>query len=161
MTPKQRSDAAKKAADARWSDKSRNLPVANYTGSIKFGDAEVPCAVLDDERRVLTQLGFLRAIGRGRPAGGASQGTAGEGLPAFLVSDNLKPFISNDLRRASTPIVFILYPASGVQNSRLLCQPLPWLQGRSHMTVAIEGEFGTPQRSSSGIDVPPKDPPRS
>ena len=66
----------------------------------------IPCAVLGDGRRVLTQLGFLRAIGRGRPTGGASQGSAGEELPAFLASDNLKPFISEDLRRASEPIIF-------------------------------------------------------
>lgn len=106
MTPEQRSERARKAAAARWADVEAEVPEARFAGVIRVGDVEVPCAVLDDERRVITQLGFLRAIGRGRPRGGSSQGTAGDGLPAFLFSDNLKPFISDDLRRATEPIVF-------------------------------------------------------
>ena len=63
---------------------SQHVAVATHSGTLKIGDAEIPCVVLDDKRRVLTQLGVLRAIGRGRPTGGASQGTTSEGTPRFL-----------------------------------------------------------------------------
>jgi hypothetical protein len=106
LTATERSEIARRGAAARWAVGSENLPVAEYSGILHIGDAEIPCAVLNDGRRVITQLGFLRAIGRGRPTGGASQGTAGEDLPAFLISENLKPFISEDLRRASEPVIF-------------------------------------------------------
>ena len=106
LTATQRSEIARRAAAARWAPDVDDLPIADYSGVLHIGDAEIPCAVLSDERRVITQLGFLRAIGRGRPRGGSSQGTAGDGLPAFLFSDNLKPFISEDLRRATEPVIF-------------------------------------------------------
>jgi hypothetical protein len=54
------------------------------------------------------------------------------------------------------------FSASGVvEISTWLCQLLPWLRDGSHMTAAIEGEFGNPQRSSSGIGAPAMGPPRS
>lgn len=106
LSPDQRADIARKGAAARWSPLHKPLPVASYRGTITIGDLEIPCAVLDDDRRVITQLGFLRAIGRGRPTGGSSQGSSEENLPAFLTPENLKPFISNDLREACAPIVF-------------------------------------------------------
>ena len=67
-----------------------------------IGDIEIPAYVLEDETRVLSQRGFLGAIGRSvsRPAG------SGEQLPAFLSSERLKPFISNELAAASNPILF-------------------------------------------------------
>ena len=67
-----------------------------------IGNIEIPCYVLEDETRVLSQRGFLGAIGRSvsRPASG------GEQLPAFLSSERLKPYISNELAAASNPILF-------------------------------------------------------
>jgi P63C domain len=101
-----RIEIAKQGARARWKEDDASIPTASHTGILRIGSLEIPCAVLDDERRVITQLGFLRAIGRNRPAGGTSQGLAGEGLPTFLMPANLSPFISSDLRRASRPVVF-------------------------------------------------------
>ena len=68
-----------------------------------IGDVEIQCYVLEDETRVLSQRGFLQAIGRSvsRP-----RRSGGDETPAFLVSKNLKPFISNDLLTASIPVVF-------------------------------------------------------
>ena len=67
-----------------------------------IGDIEIPCYVLEDETRVLSQRGFLGAIGRSvsRPASG------GEQLPAFLASERLKPFISNELAAATKAVEF-------------------------------------------------------
>jgi hypothetical protein len=57
----------------------------------------------------LTQETFLTAVGRAAKAK-AGKGSARlalvDGLPPFLASGNLEPFISDELRRAATPVVF-------------------------------------------------------
>ena len=64
----------------------------------------IPCAVLEDGTRMLTQWGFYRAIGRsGKPAGG--WGSDIEKVAPFLALDNLKPYVSGELA-ASKPIQF-------------------------------------------------------
>ena len=72
---------------------------------------EIPCYVLEDETRVLSQGGFLTAIGRAEKAkGGQGSKLAVKGevdkLPPFLAAGNLKPFVSTDLEKSTTPIVF-------------------------------------------------------
>ena len=69
-----------------------------------IGDVEIQAYVLEDETRVLSQGGFIRAIGRtGGPTKGHDQVFK---LPVFLSPKNLKPFISNELIKSSQPIVF-------------------------------------------------------
>lgn len=70
-----------------------------------IGDIDIPCYVLEDETRVLSQRGFLSGIGRSesRPARRVS---GGEHLPDFLAAKNLLPFIDADLAAASAPIRF-------------------------------------------------------
>ena len=77
-------------------------------GTIKIGKREMPCAVLEDGRRVLSQDGFLKAIGRSpRPKGGTGSASMDiDELPPFLATDNLKPFISKELKNSTTPIPF-------------------------------------------------------
>jgi hypothetical protein len=107
LTADQRSNIARKAATERWNSQ---FPKATHTGSLKIGQIEIPCAVLQDGRRVLWQQGFLRAIGRtGRAAEKAVSDdieSTSLQLPLFLRADNLKPFITQELKEASTPIVF-------------------------------------------------------
>lgn len=107
LSPEERTEIAKKAADARWNS---TLPRATHTGDLKIGDITIPCAVLEDGRRVLWQQGFLRAIGRtGRAKEQALSEDASDRsfqLPVFLRAENLKPFIDEDLTEASQPIVF-------------------------------------------------------
>lgn len=83
-----------------------NIRHAIREGTLKIGDVELNCAVLDDETRVLTQKTFLQAIGHSRPAGGQVQKAAIENLPFFLASPALIPFISEDLRRSNFVILF-------------------------------------------------------
>jgi len=71
---------------------------------LMIGDIEIPCYVLSDETRVLSQRGFLAAIGRSSST--SPQGNGDDKLPGFLASDRLKPFISNELAAATTPIEF-------------------------------------------------------
>ena len=70
-----------------------------------IGDIEIPCYVLEDETRVLSQRGFLSGIGRSenRPA---RRVNGGEHFPDFLAAKNLGPFIGAELTAASTSIRF-------------------------------------------------------
>ena len=72
-----------------------------------IGDIEIPCYVLEDETRVLSQGGFLTAIGRSRtPKAGTGGLTTVDKLPYFLMAEQLKPFISKELVLSTTPIRF-------------------------------------------------------
>ena len=71
---------------------------------LRIGDIEIPCYVLEDETRVLSQGGFARAIGRtGGPKGGLEDLF---NLPVFLRPRNLARFIPEDLSTSSRPIQF-------------------------------------------------------
>jgi len=102
LTSERRKQIAKAAANARWKG---DLQKAACTGAIHIGDIEIPCAVLTDGTRVLTQYGFLKAIGRSpRPAAG--RGSSVEKIAPFLDLDNLKPFVSKELADSTKPIIF-------------------------------------------------------
>lgn len=101
-----RREIAQKAAVARW---HKGMPHATHTGTLKIADLEIECAVLDDGRRVLSQRGVNKALGRkhGGTMFKMAQSEAGGGLPIFLTGKSLKPFISEDLRLvASRPILY-------------------------------------------------------
>jgi len=89
---------------------SEKIPKAIRTGVLKIGNIEIPCAVLEDGRRVLSRRGTDQAMGRGRGGYEYRRPGVGEGgakLPGFVGARNLAPFIPNDLRVAlSSPIIF-------------------------------------------------------
>lgn len=102
LTAEERSKIAKIAAEARWAG---DIPKATHNGELKIGDTVIPCAVLEDGTRILTQQGFLIAIGRsGKPARG--RGSQVEEVAPFLALNNLKPFVDKELEDSTKPIVF-------------------------------------------------------
>lgn len=109
LTPEQRSEIARQGALARWAVPSlpdgQKPPKAIASGILPLGS--IPCAVLDDgdNTRVLTQSGFLRALGRFPYPGGASANHLAN-LPAFLRAKSLEPFLNNNLVASSAPIIF-------------------------------------------------------
>jgi hypothetical protein len=109
MTPEERRALAREAAEARWAAREGpakdGVPRATHMGMLRIGTIEIPCAVLDDGRRVLTQRGFLKAIGRSEQARGMDDDRA-DRLPPFLASNSLKSFINAELAAATRPIVF-------------------------------------------------------
>lgn len=92
MTSAERSASAKKAAKARWS-----IPKAEYNGTLKIGELELPCSVLDEGTRVLSQRGFYRSIAEGQPGRATAVRDSDSKLPAFLTAKSLQPFISEEL----------------------------------------------------------------
>lgn len=113
ISPERRSEIARMAALARH---TKDLPKAIAEGTLIIGDLRIACAVLDDaaQTRVLTQEGFLTAIGRaGKAKGGEGAGV--DGKPAFLRAANLEAFISNDLLESTTPVEFVPLRSPGYQ----------------------------------------------
>ena len=91
---------------------SKKKPLKVIAGTpdqpLVIGDVEIPCYVLEDETRVLSQSGFLKAIGRSRTPPARRGGV--DNPPSFLTPKNLKPFISNKLAVSTTPIPFQRFP---------------------------------------------------
>lgn len=102
LSPERRKEIGKVAAAARW-----GLPKAIREGSIKIGEIELPCAVLEDGSRILTQSGVMLALGRARQVKSRKYFDADVNLPAFLQAKNLKPFITNDLELTSSQQDFL------------------------------------------------------
>lgn len=103
MTKEERSQAARKAVQARW---SKDLPKATHEGTLVIGEIEIPCAVLENRKRVLTQSVFMLALGRARQAKGRQYYDGDVNLPAFLTAKNLKGFIPKDLEVTSSQLQF-------------------------------------------------------
>lgn len=108
LSPEDRSAIARQAAEARWATERKGpQPLrAAHEGVLKIGAMEIPCAVLEGGQRVLTQSGFMQAIGRARQAKGRQYYDADVNMPAFLTAKNLKPYISKELEVTSSQIEF-------------------------------------------------------
>ncbi len=134
LTPEERKEIAQKGAKGRW-DKS--ILKATHDGVLKIGDIEIPCAVLEDGSRVLSERGVTKALGGKR--GGAhwrrmKHTEEGAYSPVFISANNIKPFIDKDLEAAlSKPISYIA--TNKKQGNGVLASLLPevcnvWLKAR-------------------------------
>lgn len=81
------------------------IPWAVAEGTLTISDARIPCAVLDNGKRVLSQQGVLLALGRARSAAGGEGASVDEGA-AFLRAKNLKPFISRELELSTKACMY-------------------------------------------------------
>lgn len=112
LSREERSEIARQAATKRWESRPATFDgilKATHQAPLDIGGVKIPVAVLEDGTRVLSQTGFIRAIGRTgnvRGSGGLPTLSAFQ-LPVFLQSPNLKPFIPEDLIKDSAPIPFI------------------------------------------------------
>ena len=84
---------------------AKKILKATHAGEIKIGNTIIPCAVLEDGTRLLTQQGFLKAIGRsGQPAKG--RGSQLEKMAPFLDINNIRPYVDNELADSSNTVLF-------------------------------------------------------
>jgi len=106
LSAKERSDSARRAALARW---GTDLPTASHDGPLTIAGRTIMAAVLPNGKRLLAQGTFLRALGRSRtPKAGTGGLSTVDGLPFFLQAEQLRPFITDELRLSTTPIQFRL-----------------------------------------------------
>ena len=114
-----------------------NVPKVTHTGEIEIGNIKIPCAVLEDGTRVLSENGITNALlgSRSRYSKRRTIASKAKGapLPLFLAPERLKPFISKEL--VDGPLT----PLNYIQNSRRVtgfdAEVLPgicdvWLQAR-------------------------------
>ncbi len=108
LTKEQRTEIARQGGLARGQVASRDMALVSWAvaeGELRIGDAAFNCAVLEDGKRVLTQDGVLRALGRSRTAKGGEGASVDEG-PSFLRAKNLEPFVSEELELSTRAIVY-------------------------------------------------------
>lgn len=104
LSSEKRREIAKKAAEERWGS---NLPISEHEGEFPLGDRPISCAVLEDGTRIITQATFLKALGRSRsPKAGTGVLSTADYLPFFLQSGGLRPFITDELKKSTTPIFY-------------------------------------------------------
>lgn len=109
LSDKRKHEIAKKAATARWTLK------ATHSGSLNIGNITLPCYVLEDGTRILTQGGTVQSLGINKFAQ----------LPKFIANKALQPFVSKELNiLANSPITFLLpgvgRPAKGYKATILV-----------------------------------------
>jgi hypothetical protein len=100
LSDEKKEEIAKKAAEARWDP---SVEIAKYAGVIEIGDIGIPCAILQDGTRVLSERAITKAFGAKR--GGShwlriKEDPNGAYLPVFLSAKNIKPFINSELESA-------------------------------------------------------------
>ena len=101
LSGEERKRIAFEAAQTRWAEQNK-LPRVEFPGVLTLGEMAIPCAVLSDGSRVISETGITNAILGGRS--GASKrkkkaaGNAGALLPLFIAPRQLEPFITNELR---------------------------------------------------------------
>lgn len=114
LTKEEKSEIAKKGAEARWSVVPDVAPIVQKAiwGTpeklLKIGDVQVECYVLEDKTRVLSGRGMQQAIGLGGEAN-----THGGKLRDFLTLETIKPFVSNELAMAVKEPVRFARPGRG------------------------------------------------
>ena len=104
LSKEERSFIAKKAAQARWTESLPQVLCGSVETPLRIGDIEIECYVLENGARVLTQAGFLEAIGRHRKA--RVRYDQEKRVPAIIQGQAINPFISQDTLEKVQPIVF-------------------------------------------------------
>jgi len=66
---------------------------ATHRGYLNIAGTEIPCAVLSNGKRIISQTGLFQAFDRPRK-GEKRQ----EGLPSIIGAANLLPYVTNELR---------------------------------------------------------------
>lgn len=100
LSPERRKEIAIKASH------SRGVPRETHQGVLKILGKELPCAVLDDGRRIFTQTSVFKAFDRPR-RGKRNKDIEQINIPSFLEAKNLRPFITREIEGRITPIEYL------------------------------------------------------
>jgi len=113
LTPEERSEIARYASEKRWGVPSM-IPKATHgdpSRPLRVGGLEIPCYVLEDNRRVLIQRGMMDSLHM-------AQGTAGRGpgdrLAKFVRSKALESFVSEELSQVINNPIKLRTPSGSI-----------------------------------------------
>lgn len=120
---------------------------ATHEGKLPLNDVVLDVAVLSDGRRVITQSGVFRALGR--PARGNARVI---GIPVFMDAKNLQPYISEELRSMINKIDYIAL--SGGRQSGYDASILPlvcelYLQARDEGVIKASNQMETVRKAEA------------
>ena len=115
---------------------------ALYVGNMEIAGMEIPCAVLIDERRVVTEHGIAQILG-GRSGSSlrrkyANREKGRAPLPLFLAPKSLKPYINKYL--SGDPLEPIIYRHKTTTISAFDCRILPNIC-RVWIEAALNGDL--------------------
>lgn len=142
LSATERKAIAQKAAKARWGNRSgHEVAEATHMGTLQLGTMQLPCAVLEDGRRVISERGLLQALGVTRSGALSEQRKDDSGtniLPLYLAPRQLRPFIDMELAEVlAKPLAYVgknmnlgEYEALGVSAELIprICEV--WLKAR-------------------------------
>jgi hypothetical protein len=141
LSPKERSDIARKAALARWNEA---MPRATHAGFLDIGGLRIPVYVLEDGTRLISQRGLQSTIGMG--TGGGTSGA--HRIAKFVQRIEDKLSISNNLSaRMKSPILFMPptggNPAYGNEATNLidLCELLLRARDKKVLTTKAQKTY--------------------
>jgi hypothetical protein len=140
LTSEERSEIARRAVETRWAKTKGDGPArqATHAGEIKIGEIIIPCAVLDDETRVLSETGLVNSLGLYRSgAVHVRARDAGDGahLPLFIAHKNLKPFVDNELSSVLSQPIWYTPVGGTIRHKGVNAELIPricevWLRAR-------------------------------
>lgn len=105
MTPEERK--AKSMAMTEAKRRRKELPKVTHEGLLKILDVEIPCYVLSNGQRVLSQRGINEAF-TGNRGGGIVNSDSAHKTPRFLARKDIISFINIELlARINSPIEFL------------------------------------------------------
>lgn len=88
--------------DSQIPDNGPEIRTARKRGYVTLVDAEIPCAVLDNGLRIISQTGLFDAFKRPRK-GEKRQ----ENLPSIIGAKNLLPFVTQDLMEKAQVVTYL------------------------------------------------------
>lgn len=100
LSKQERAAIAQKAAEARWDP---SIPEAKYPGTLRVGDFEVPCAVLDNGKRVVVQREVVNLF----------TGNKKGGLERYFSAKNLQPFVPDKFKKQRLSQATLVFKLDG------------------------------------------------
>jgi hypothetical protein len=85
---------------------SKPLIKATHEGHISIGDVNLKVAVLENGKRIITQLALFQAFGRPMRGSRSLGDQDRPKLPGLIDANNLKPFISSELTEVIKPVKY-------------------------------------------------------
>jgi hypothetical protein len=146
LSPERRSEIASAAAHARHNPPLRR---ASHGGTLTVGDLKIPCYVLDDGTRVLSQRGLNEVFGITH--GGASR-DGGQKMPRYVGQKVLEPFIPNELTAGIAEPIKFTPPHGGNPVGGIVATVLPdvcnvWLRAREARALRTVRQLETAQKA--------------
>ena len=146
LSPERRREIASQGGRARH---SRPRLKASHAGILTVGDLKIPCYVLEDGTRILSQRGLNEAFGI---VHGGGRRDGGQRVPRFIRLKALEPFIPNELTAGLLEPIEFAPPHGGRSVIGLPATALAdicnvWLRAREGRALTTARQLSTAQKA--------------